>query len=115
MTGNIPPPLQFHASKEVAKKYLATCKKDKWSNERFNAVDWEHLDLALKNTRICTRCGGPSNIRVSAVQGFRSAVTPVSCFPTSDAQIADNMRQQHTSCSAPMMTAPDYWLKMLTN
>jgi hypothetical protein len=33
----------------VAKKYLATCKKDKWSNGHFNAVDWEHLDLALKN------------------------------------------------------------------
>ncbi len=24
-------------------------KKNKWSNERFNAVDWEHLELALKN------------------------------------------------------------------
>ncbi len=24
-------------------------KKDKWSNKCFNAVDWEHLDLALKN------------------------------------------------------------------
>ena len=25
------------------------CRKDKWSNDKFNAVDWEHLDLALKN------------------------------------------------------------------
>jgi hypothetical protein len=49
ITGNISPPLRFHASKKVARKYLATCKKDKWSNERFNAVEWEHLDLALKN------------------------------------------------------------------
>ncbi len=49
ITGNILPPLRFHASKEVARKYLATCKKDKWSNEHFDAVDWEHLDLALKN------------------------------------------------------------------
>jgi hypothetical protein len=24
-------------------------RKDKWSNNKFNAVDWEHLDLALKN------------------------------------------------------------------
>jgi hypothetical protein len=33
----------------VARKYLATCKKDKWSNKSFNVVDWEHLGLALKN------------------------------------------------------------------
>ncbi len=49
VTGNILTPLRFHASKEVARKHLATRKKDKWSNEYFNAVDWEHLDLALKN------------------------------------------------------------------
>jgi hypothetical protein len=49
ITGNILPPLQFHASKDMARQYLATHKKDKWSNERFNAVGWEHLDLALKN------------------------------------------------------------------
>ncbi len=49
LTGNIASPLRFHASKEVARKYPATHKKDKWSNERFNAVDWEHLDLALKS------------------------------------------------------------------
>jgi hypothetical protein len=49
ITGNLSPPLWFHASKEVARKYLTTCKKDKWSNKRFNMVDWEHLDLALKN------------------------------------------------------------------
>jgi hypothetical protein len=47
VTGNISTLLRFHASKEVARKYLTTCKKDKWSNECFNAVDWEHLDLAL--------------------------------------------------------------------
>jgi hypothetical protein len=49
VTGDILPPLRFHASKEAARKHLATRKKDKWSNEHFNAVDWEHLDLALKN------------------------------------------------------------------
>jgi hypothetical protein len=49
ITGNISSPLRFYASKEVARKYLATCNKDKWSNEWFNAVDWEHLDLALKS------------------------------------------------------------------
>jgi hypothetical protein len=49
ITGNILPPLPFHASKEVARKYLATRKKDKWSNKGFNVVDCEHLGLALKN------------------------------------------------------------------
>ena len=42
-------PLRFHASKEVARQHLGTHRKDKWSNDKFNAVDWEHLDLALKN------------------------------------------------------------------
>jgi hypothetical protein len=49
ITGNISSPLRFHASKEVARKYLATRNKDKWSNKWFNAVDWEHLDLTLKS------------------------------------------------------------------
>ncbi len=48
-TGNISTPLRFHTSKVVARKHLATCKKDKWPNKRFDMVDWEHLDLALKN------------------------------------------------------------------
>ena len=39
VTGDILPPLWFHASKEVARKHLATCKKDKWSNECFDVVD----------------------------------------------------------------------------
>ncbi len=49
ITGDISSPLQVHVSKEVARKYMANCKKDKWSNKHFNAVDWEHLELALKN------------------------------------------------------------------
>jgi hypothetical protein len=49
LTGNILSPLRFCVSKEIARKYLATHKKDKWSNKCFNAVDWEHLDLALKS------------------------------------------------------------------
>ena len=47
ITGDISPHLRFHASKEVARKYLASRRKDKWTSDRFNAVDWEHLDLAL--------------------------------------------------------------------
>jgi hypothetical protein len=49
VTGNILSPLRFHASKEVARQHLGTPTKDKWSNNKFNAVDWEHLDLVLKN------------------------------------------------------------------
>jgi hypothetical protein len=49
VTGDISLPLRFHASKEVACQHLGMCWKDKWSNSKFNAVDWEHLDLALKN------------------------------------------------------------------
>jgi hypothetical protein len=49
ITGDISPHLRFHASKEVAQRYLTSRSKDKWSNDRFDAVDWEHLDLALKN------------------------------------------------------------------
>ena len=49
ITGDISPHLRFHASKEIARKYLTSRRKDKWTNDRFNAVDWEHLDLALKN------------------------------------------------------------------
>jgi hypothetical protein len=32
VTGNILLPLQFHVSKEAARKYSATRKKDMWSN-----------------------------------------------------------------------------------
>ncbi len=49
ITGNISPHLRFHANKEVARKYLASRPRNKWSNDQFNAVDWDHLDLALKN------------------------------------------------------------------
>ena len=49
ITGDISPHLRFHASKEIARKYLTSRRKDKWTNDRLNAVDWEHLDLALKN------------------------------------------------------------------
>jgi hypothetical protein len=49
ITGDISSPLRFHASKEVAQQYLRTCTKNKWYNNKFDAVNWEHLDLALKN------------------------------------------------------------------
>jgi hypothetical protein len=49
VTGDISTPLRFHASKELARNYLRTRTRDKWPNERFEEVDWEHLELALKN------------------------------------------------------------------
>jgi hypothetical protein len=49
VTGNISSPLRFHASKEVVRQHLRTRTKDKWSHDKFNAVDREHLDLTLKN------------------------------------------------------------------
>ncbi len=35
VTGNISTPLRFHASKELARSYLRTRIRDKWTNERF--------------------------------------------------------------------------------
>jgi len=49
ITGDISPHLRFHASKAVARRYLASRPWNKWTTERFDAVDWEHLDMALKN------------------------------------------------------------------
>ncbi len=49
VTGNVSTPLRFYASKELARNYLSTRTTDKWPNEHFDEVDWEHLELALKN------------------------------------------------------------------
>ncbi len=47
--GDIAPVLRFHASKEAARKYLTLQKRNPWPSKRFNKVDWEHLNTALKN------------------------------------------------------------------
>jgi hypothetical protein len=49
VTGDIAPVLRFHASKEAAREYLKSQKRNPWPSERFNEVDWEHLNIALKN------------------------------------------------------------------
>jgi hypothetical protein len=49
VTGDISSPLHFHASKELARNYLQTQTGDRWINKHFDEVDWEHLNLALKN------------------------------------------------------------------
>ncbi len=52
VTGDISTPLRFHASKELARDYLRTCTRDKWPDKHFEAVDWEHLELALILVRL---------------------------------------------------------------
>jgi hypothetical protein len=49
ITDNISHSIGFQASKEVARKYLGNKKKNLWPNKQFDKVNWEHLDLALKN------------------------------------------------------------------
>jgi hypothetical protein len=49
ITDDISHSIRFHASKEVARQYLGNRKKNPWRNKCFDEVDWEHLDLALKN------------------------------------------------------------------
>ncbi len=48
ITDDVSSPIRFHASKEVARRYLGNRKKNPWPNEQFDEVDWEHLELALK-------------------------------------------------------------------
>jgi hypothetical protein len=116
ITGKISPHLRFHMSKEVARKYLSSRPKDKWSNECFDMVDWEHLDLALKNKADMYKVWRSKQIfGLFVVQGFRSAAPPANSSPTRDAQIAEDRRRPPISCFAPTMNAPDYWLRTLMN
>ena len=66
--------------------------------------------LLSRSRRICTRFGGPSNIRVSAVQGSMLTATPVLVrySQTRGVQFAAKQRAQYTLCSASMKTALDY-------
>jgi hypothetical protein len=45
ITSDASHPVPFHASKEIARGLLADTKK--WLHDRFDQVDWEHLDLAM--------------------------------------------------------------------
>jgi hypothetical protein len=45
----IPIPSDFKKARKRPRKYLGNKKKNPWSNEQFDEVDWEHLDLVLKN------------------------------------------------------------------
>jgi hypothetical protein len=49
ITDDVSSPIRFHASKEVARRYLGNRKKNPWPNEQIDEVDWEHLELAMKS------------------------------------------------------------------
>ena len=49
ITDDIAQPIRFHASKESARKYFITRKKKPWAPACFDAIDWEHLELAQMN------------------------------------------------------------------
>jgi hypothetical protein len=49
ITDDISHTIRFQASNEAARKYLGNKKKNSWPNKRFNKVNREHLDFALKN------------------------------------------------------------------
>ena len=48
VTNDVSNPIRFHASKEIARGLLPRTLK--WPHDRFDEVDWEHLDLALSST-----------------------------------------------------------------
>ena len=45
ITSDVSHPVRFYASKEIARGLLSDTKK--WPHDRFEEVDWEHLDLAM--------------------------------------------------------------------
>jgi hypothetical protein len=47
ITSDVSYPAQFHASKEIARRLLPDSMK--WLQDRFEEVDWEHLNLALSS------------------------------------------------------------------
>jgi len=48
VTNDISHPLRFHASKVTARMHLTTRKKQQWTEDAFDEVDWEHLEMAQK-------------------------------------------------------------------
>jgi hypothetical protein len=47
ITNDVSHPVRFHASKKIARRLLPEIMK--WPQDRFEEVDWEHLDLALSS------------------------------------------------------------------
>ena len=69
-TGYISTPTQLLPQEDVA------IDTRKWPHDRFNEVDWEHLDLAMKSKMTCTKYGDPSSTQGFVAPGSRLANTP---------------------------------------
>ncbi len=57
ITDDVSSPIRFHASKEVARRYLGNMKKNPWTNEKFDEVDWENQTRHVQNLEIETELG----------------------------------------------------------
>jgi hypothetical protein len=75
VTEDILVPLRFHASKTVASKYLQQQKHNKWMAKQFEEVNWEHVDLALKN-----KANNYKIWRSKQNSGFCGTRSQVSCY-----------------------------------
>jgi hypothetical protein len=71
VTDNISHSIRFHARIEVTRKYLGNEKKKPWPNNRFDKIDWEHLDLLLKKSPTCKKSGDPSKTWAFAGPGHK--------------------------------------------
>ena len=76
--------------------------KDKWSNDRFDAVDWEHLDLVLKNKQDMYRIWRSK--QHSGFCGTRVQVGRYSGDPFPDERCPNCGRQESAS---HLMLCPD--------
>ena len=101
VTGDISTPLRFHASKEVARNYLRTCTRDKWPNERFEEVNWEHLELVLKNKPDTYKVWQSKQTSGFCVESGLESILERR-FQTNVAPIAEDRKQPHTLCYVQM-------------
>ena len=103
VTGNISSPLRFHAGKEVARQHLGTRMRDKLSNNKFNAVDWEHLDLALKNKTDMYKIWRRSKQNL----GFWGTRVQVGCFSGETCPDKRCSNCGHSETAMHLMLCPD--------
>jgi hypothetical protein len=100
ITGDVSGTLQFHASKAAARIYFQQRKKNKWTSKQFEEIDWEYLNLAMKNKANMYKiwqskqnsgfCRMRAQVRVYSGENFPNKQcpncgarewTPTSCFP----------------------------------
>ncbi len=115
ITDDISHTIRFKAIKEAARKYWGTKKKILWPNERFDKVDWEHLDLVLKNKpdmykiwrskQISSFCG--TRVQVGLYLG--------TTLPDERCPNCGRRERQIIFSSIQMRTEPNYLSKTQTN